>query len=430
MSGVRAFLVVFALTLFVDSKSESVCEEKYSKKQFVITSKNYPDAYPANFSCSYLIYGDVCPRKYNLQFLDFDLEEDEECSRDYLKVGDEEKLCGSKSGVKTYFAPQGSLVLNFVTNGGVSGKGFRVLVTKLPCEAVQQKENFYNFFDWKQAWNYQPAAQTITFCCKQAYNAKHFFLASPGFPYSHNHPNDCVYHIYKTNQNICRLRIHVVYFLHGNTTESCSEGFLEIDGKRLCGCQNDLKLMVPFDPYSNYPKVLRFKNDGFHKNDYSGFALEVFQDECPRKYARLQKRSTIQNAKLLFANSQQDPYQQQVVKHVFIFSDPQEVNYDYYPDVMKPKNYFPGVLKPKDREETDYVDTTDLNFYLSGNEAEKCAAFDFGQLARNELWGETAQCKISEGEPRDCKEMSAVRGYFYSPGYPYYYPPNLNLCYR
>lgn len=427
MSGVRAFLAVFVLTLLVDVKSESVCEETYSKKQFVITSKNYPDAYPANFSCRYLIDGEVCLRKYNLQFLDFDLEEDEECSKDYLQVGEEEKLCGLKSGVKTYFAPKGSLVLNFVTNEGASGRGFKVLVTRLPCETVQQKQNFYNFFDWKQdfGWNYRPAAQTTTFCCKQAYNAKHFFLASPGFPYLHNQPNDCVYHIYKTNQNICRLRIHAVYFLHGSSDQTCSEGFLEIDGKRLCGCQSDLKLVVPFDPYANSPKVLRFQNGGSHKNEYSGFALEVFQDECPWKYEysppRLQKReSSIQNAKLLFANSQQD-LQQQVVKHVYFFSDPQEVSYE---------DYFPDVMKPKDKEEADYVDTSDFNVNLNGNQAEKCTAFDFGQLARNDLWGEASQCKTSEREPRGCTELSSVTGYFYSPGYPYYYPPNLNLCYR
>lgn len=429
MIGVSVFLAFLALAQFV-SKSESVCEERFTKKQFVITSENYPDAYPANFSCNYFIDGDYCPRKYNFQFLDFDLGQNEECLDVYLKVGKEEKLCGVKSGVKTYFAPNGSLVLKFVAKEIISGRGFKVLVTKLPCEdaaIAPRKQNFYNF-DWMKqifGWNYRPATQITQFCCKQAYNLKHFFLSSPGFPNSKNPPaSDCVYHIYKASANICRLRIHAVYFSHGGFDETCSENYLEIDGRKLCGCQTDLKLITPFDPYTNSPKILRFKSDGSYKNEHNGFALEVFQDECPWKYSplrRLQKRdSSVHSAKLLFADSQRDD---RIVKDVYFFSDPQEVNYeDYIPDV--------GTTSNKDREEADYIDTSDSSFHLNRNEGKQCVGFDFRQLASNQLWVETSQCIISETVPRDCKELSAVKGYFYSPGYPYYYPPNINLCYR
>lgn len=413
--------VVFVwLTLVGLAKSESVCEERFSKKQFVITSENYPNPYPENYNCSYYIEGDGCARKYNFQFLDFDLEKDSECLKDFLEVGEEERLCGSKSGVKSYFAPKGSLDLKFVTNAALSGRGFKLLVTKLPCETTQQKQDFYNF-NWKQLFGgWKPAIETKTqFCCKEAYNAKHFFLSSPGFPYSHNQPNDCVYHIYKASQNVCRLRIHVVYLSHGDFGETCNENFLEIDGRKLCGCQNDLKLIAPFD--SSSPKILKFKNTP-HQSEHSGFALEVFQDECPWKYSPPRDQNHIKNGKLIFENVEQipddDQDDMQIVRHVYFFSEPEEeVGYD---------DYFPS-REPRDREEATYMDTSDSGFHLNGNDVAQCAAFDFAQLAQNELWIQTSQCQTRSF---DCKELTALKGYLHTPGYPYYYPGRLNLCYR
>lgn len=406
MNGVSVFLVLLVCIEFATSESD-ICEESYSKKQFVITSKNYPNPYPLNQNCTYFIEGSQCARKYNFQFLDFDLQSDRGCLNDYLKIGDQEKLCGVKSGVKTYFAREGSLVLRFVTNQAVSGRGFKIIVTKLPCENLQvRKQNFYNF-DWRRVfnWNYKTDVQT-RFCCKQAYNSNHFFLSSPAFPYSHKEPSDCVYHIYKAKPNVCRLRIHVIYFLHGDYVDGCNSNFLEIDGKKLCGCQTDLNLITSFD--FDVPKVIRFKNDGSHTSEYSGFTLEVFQDECPWKYSRLQDEP-IKSAKLVFENVEQN-HERQIWKHVYFFSEPEEV-------------YIPQ----KDREETTYMDTSDIGFRLTENDATQCSTFDFAQLAQNELWVKTSQCG---SELKTCKELNSVKGSIHSPGYPYYYPQNLNLCYR
>lgn len=377
---------------------ESACEETYTKKQFVVASPNYPQAYPANFECTYFIEGSKCARKYNFQFLDFDLEDDAGCSRDRLEVGAGERFCGTKSGVKTVAAPEGSLALRFLTDGENSGRGFRLLVTRLPCEGPAKN------FEWRQFFG--PAIPR-KFCCKQFYNTKHFYLSSPSFPHS-NQPNDCIYHVHKANRNVCRLRIHFIYFQIGD--HNCNGGFLEINGKRICGCQTGLKLLTPFDSYSlDPPKILRFKSDGFQKPEsFTGFALEVFQDECPNKYSpegllppRIQRSASVRSAKLVRQTYNQ-PH-----RHFYFFSDPEE-----------------------DREETTYADTSDANFHLSDREGCRAwGASQFAELAEGDLWRNT-RCRADEPASRKCSEVNAVKGYLHSPGYPFYYPGRLDVCFR
>lgn len=151
--------------------------------------------------------------------------------------------------------------------------------------------------------------------------------------------------------------------------------------------------------------------------------MEVFQDECPWKYSpegltppRLQKRETsFENAKLIF-ESVESPQMRQIMKHFYFFSDPEEVNHDYFP---LPEE------RPKDREETDYIDTSDKDFHLTESTVEQCANFDFNQLPQNDL-----ECKPTGSNEGNCVELNSLKGYFQSPGYPFYYPGQLNLCYR
>lgn len=312
----------------IERKINLECGGIFTQKQTVLESPNYPSNYPSNQDCSYLIQGPECPTYFVLQFLDFSLEESLGCSKDRLEIENQDALCKKPAGVKTYRSQNGILVLKFVSNGQGSGRGFRILVTRLPCNSDDPENssripkeldggvndllppptmsttattfttmnsftpsinnltpvtnNFSpatnNFTPATNNFtpatnNYTPATSNFTpgtnnfnppinglnpttaftpasipvngyqpipngpgnynhnvgdhncegpqnqnqgkFCCASSYNTKHFYIASPGFPYSNNKPGDCVFNIYRANSNVCRLRIHFLFFWNG-----------------------------------------------------------------------------------------------------------------------------------------------------------------------------------------------------------------------
>ena len=62
-----------------------VCGGKFTAESGVISSPQYPDIYPVNMDCSYIIKPQFGSR-VRLEFLSFDLEADYQCSFDYLQV--------------------------------------------------------------------------------------------------------------------------------------------------------------------------------------------------------------------------------------------------------------------------------------------------------------------------------------------------------
>lgn len=115
----------------------SDCGGIYKNNQHLIQSPGYPNNYGHNLECEYTLMAPfVCRNHFHVQFIDFDVEPSRNCSKDYVKVGEEDVLCGQVIGIKKYEAEAGVLKIKLVTDGWESRKGFQLLVTRLPCATV------------------------------------------------------------------------------------------------------------------------------------------------------------------------------------------------------------------------------------------------------------------------------------------------------
>lgn len=395
-----AFLYIAVLLVCDSVQNGNFCGSVYTRKQFVIQSPNYPGAYPPQTRCSYFLKGENCATYYVFQLLEFDLEESTGCTKDRLEIEDQDALCGTKSGVKTYFSAGGLLNLTFISDVANlrQASRFKILITRLPCSSGASQESTVGQFNHR----------TVPNCCSGSYGLKNFYIASPGFPYSTPQSTDCVYNIRKASENTCRLRINVLYFNNGEydaNYDNCIGGYLELDGKKLCGCHTGLKLVTAFDG-DRLVKSIRFKSEDVLSNELRGFVLEIIQDECPKKYKSY--------------NS--------VVKHVYYFVPSDE----HRPGEIDPRGF------RRDREETTYLDISGLDSDSYGNNdkagCKNWGVSTFPLVARGALWRNMVPCgtqRISSSPSvQKCVELNASKGYFRSPGYPMYYPSNLNLCYR
>lgn len=118
----------------IDSKNGNVCGRIFRDRQIVIHSVNYPELYPNNLHCVYTFASPfVCTSEYHVQFLDFAVESSPNCTKDRLRIGRHEILCGKVIGIMKYRANNGILRIDFSTDEFGQDKGFRLLITRLPC---------------------------------------------------------------------------------------------------------------------------------------------------------------------------------------------------------------------------------------------------------------------------------------------------------
>ncbi|XP_065357381.1 uncharacterized protein LOC135951625 [Calliphora vicina] len=115
----------------------------HKTRQTVLESPNYPNNYKPDTCWDYVIRSPFkCPTTFHIQFLDFYLESSKDCKNDYLAIGlenvddDMDVLCGQVVGIKKYHTPDGVLRLRFFADESpwTTGKGFKLLVTRLACE--------------------------------------------------------------------------------------------------------------------------------------------------------------------------------------------------------------------------------------------------------------------------------------------------------
>ncbi|XP_062121157.1 histone-lysine N-methyltransferase 2D [Drosophila sulfurigaster albostrigata] len=136
-------VLIYASCAVHDELSQCELQGVYRQRQSLIESPNYPDNYPPNTCVDFVIRSPYrCPTKFHIQFLDFQLELSENCSRDYLAIGlqqsddDMDVLCGQVLGIKKYHTPDGILRLRFLSDDSpwTTAGGFRLLITRLACE--------------------------------------------------------------------------------------------------------------------------------------------------------------------------------------------------------------------------------------------------------------------------------------------------------
>ncbi|GJQ67211.1 hypothetical protein Trydic_g8118 [Trypoxylus dichotomus] len=367
-----AFLVLLILWFLSGLSATNLdCGGVYTENEVTIESPTYINSLNRTVTCEFIFKDDKCSTQYFFHFVNFYLDETSDCSASGLEVEGQGILCGYRNKTEVYYSQYGVLRVKFYSRQ-LPDEKFKILVTKIPCDsnfantrlkrsfdqtcksfeiptvfqASQGPPYYYNNIQWPLIKEQNTVRKA---CCAARYDSKHFLLSSPNFRYGKNNAADCVYHIYRANNNICKIRFNFLYYWNGEqTVNGCDGGYIEIDGKRICGCNTGLKLEAAFDrQYGNIPKVIRYKSND-HSERIGGFTIEVFQEEC--------------------------------------------LSYN--------------------------------NFKCSGWGQKEWYA-----LANHTLWRYTPECK-SEKSPTKCLEIRNRSGCLKSPGYPFYYPDNLNLCYR
>lgn len=268
-----------------------------------LLSPGYPNLYPNNIDCAYTLKranDGIC--QFMVTFFNSALEESKGCIKDKLVI-EEDILCGNLVGSRRY-SMNTDLNIRFITDSNQSNKGFRIIVEQIKCTDITSetiakhdevtpyplhKLPYPQFLEPQINPSIAPQAPSQYLCCGRVYNDKHFLLISPGFPKSQ--PSDCLYTITKYNPSTYQLRLQFIFFWideQNNNNQYCENEFLEIDGKRYCGCKTGLILTSTFQEDWEIEKVIRLKTNYISNRPFSGFVVEVFQDEytLPR-----QKRS-------------------------------------------------------------------------------------------------------------------------------------------
>uniref|UniRef100_A0A1B6DJS0 CUB domain-containing protein n=1 Tax=Clastoptera arizonana TaxID=38151 RepID=A0A1B6DJS0_9HEMI len=339
-----------------------VCNAVFNNPKIEIMSPGYPNPYPSNTNCSYVIKrvnNSIC--EFLVKFYYSALEESENCIKDKLVIGDD-VLCGDVNDSRRYFTKH-DLNIRFITDSENNYKGFRLIVEQYQCAYNTHKayekqdiENIPRIISSSQFPEQYPGQILSTFrfsgghyldkilpesqfteqypgqiissqfpvqqnpdqvypppqfpgeqysnqvlpssqfpvlqqipnifqpptsyqCCTQIYNEKHFLLVSPNFPKSQ--VSNCLYTIKKYSPYTYQLRFNFIYFwisTQNSNNPYCTD-FLEIDNKQFCGCKTGLVLSSVFSEDWENEKIISFKNFEISNRPFSGFILEVFQDE-------------------------------------------------------------------------------------------------------------------------------------------------------
>lgn len=464
LCAIKINLLIYWLTISVNSKENNKnatqqnitnnCIKVITNNQSFITSnlQNFASN-SSNTNCSYIFKGPSCPTVYTFKFLNFRLPFSKECVKNRFEI-QSVVLCGNITGRKFYYSANGTLTARFISHLLSKDEGFKILVKRSFCFLNRNNMTF----DWQNKinsvlpniTNYQTHVNTDyqytpQFCCKNIYNSKHFFLLNPGFPRSYNQQQECIYRIYRANHNICRLRLHFLYFrIEKDSNYSCNSNFLQIDGKSICGCKIGLKLISSFDAlWNNTPKVFIFKNNKTTKNIFNGFVIEVIQDECPERVKPTNgtfslnyldnKNISQAQSKQLYSIKSADSID--TSSHVSTTKNWNSniLQHFYYFDVPKSYNLQKGF---RDREETNYVDILELDALPFDSHdncmCERWGAAEWSLLYKRILWSSTAKCDTITNSinNQQCENVNFVKGYIQSPNYPAYYPAGLNICYR
>ncbi|KAJ8917428.1 hypothetical protein NQ315_005474 [Exocentrus adspersus] len=442
-----------AAVLVNASENFSACGGVYIQKRFTLKSENYPESYPGDLQCHYLIKGPHCPSYYKFEFLDFALENSVGCTKDRFVVQEQDALCGYQNKTKTYFASNGSLHVTFTSDGDGSGRGYLIRVNRTDCE----KNSEGTSIETSEATTLKTASstappiesrislpdpnQSASHCCGTIYNAKTIIITSPNFPYTLNKKADCVFEIHKTDQNICRLRINFLFFYLGYTNvKNCPHGYLEVDGKYICGCNSESQLVTAFGNANK--KVIRFKTEGYYQGYNSGFVLEVIQDECPKKYSPSHYHNDEIN-KVAWPAGADD---KNLVEKLHLINERTEVldtDEVFYPrkssgKIIKSVYFYAAPeYSNSDKEKTTFQDTGSIKSVLTNTDYYRCYNWNLVQYDfLNRRYGSSLTCPREEEntlsglDSSRCVELSFIEGYFKSPGYPWSYPANLNICYR
>ncbi|XP_059616495.1 cubilin [Phlebotomus argentipes] len=132
---------------------------------------------------------------------------------------------------------------------------------------------------------FPPPVQFPPSCCRfSPLNRPRFLISSPNFPHRNVNNFDCVYVIERLVTS-CRLRVIFRYFLLPDVDQNfCVNSFVEMDGRRFCGCRSGVVYLSQWG-FENR-KFIRLRNfqAPVPTSIVQGFIMEVIQEECPYRY--------------------------------------------------------------------------------------------------------------------------------------------------
>jgi CUB domain len=115
----------------------SQCGGIFKNLQNLIESPKFISPRPiCNLRCEYQIVSPyICENEFHVQFLDFAIDSSRNCEYDRVIINHSEVMCGKIIGVKKFRTQSGVLNITFSSKSWdlKEGKGFRLLITRLPC---------------------------------------------------------------------------------------------------------------------------------------------------------------------------------------------------------------------------------------------------------------------------------------------------------
>lgn len=125
-------------------QSGNQCGGIFRNLQNLIESPKFISPRPiCNLRCEYQIVSPyICENEFNVQFLDFEIDSSRDCENDRVIVNYDEILCGKIIGSKKFRTSGGVLNVTFSSRlwDLKDGKGFRLLITRLPCVEESKEE--------------------------------------------------------------------------------------------------------------------------------------------------------------------------------------------------------------------------------------------------------------------------------------------------
>ena len=322
---------------FIHRSSLKTCEERFKEKEFMISSPKFPDLYPNNADCSYIIKrynNEVCALE--LTFIYFDLEpanHNNECLYDFIELVDHHKkssLIGQQPSSSSSSTNQnnirfcGSIQVNskkflsfpaknhqnsnidektliFHSDKQISKNGFQIKVNQLEdCSSkTLQSLMTSSLIDTSPLLVYDIISSSISTTtttttttlppppsCNICAKERQGIIQSYHYPYHSYRPNMfCTFTIEKNNpKEDCALEMTFNSFDLQSSAE-CTKDFLQINGQKFCGSSLlGVRKILPFsgpgsDVINSLVMVFRSNSDPITGK---GFSIKYKQLSCAK----------------------------------------------------------------------------------------------------------------------------------------------------
>ncbi|XP_076316132.1 CUB domain-containing protein 2-like [Tachypleus tridentatus] len=211
------------------------CNALLRHPEGIITSLGYPQKYSNNMDCTYRFVrngGDTC--WLELTFVDFSVQATQDCSGDYLEIG-ESRFCGEimNRRVETPFAPGENYIdIKFITDNSATNRGFYLTYKLISCNDISSST--------ESSLITSPSTRDVTVTphpprCNYYLTQRTGNITSSGYPVSYSNNMDCTYTITKLGRDICWLKITFVDFSL-QKSDDCTRDYLGINvDNRFCG---------------------------------------------------------------------------------------------------------------------------------------------------------------------------------------------------